>query len=166
MRQRIVKDRVLGVEPFPVKHVTIRQQLPQFLLMRRGPGFEERELALTRAAVQKMPTALQKQTSAPAETYARVRAVKLLFDHDVFPAQICERRAIQIVIAGLKARAFDVRRARVFVELFRHSSDLHHRDHVVEHILNTDSPRADRQPHSFEAFVIEQLYVLRIVILF
>src|SRR5262245_55607511 len=85
MRQRVVIDRVLRVEPFAVKDVTVRQQFPQLLPMRRGPGLEERELALARAAVEKMSPALQVQPAIPAEADAGVRAVELFLDHDVFP---------------------------------------------------------------------------------
>src|SRR5437867_2296665 len=78
------------------------------LAMAGGPGLEEREVPLPRAAREEMPPALQQQPAPGAEAEAGVGAVHLLLDDQMAADQGPEGDAVEILVPGLSPRALEV----------------------------------------------------------
>src|SRR3712207_6425209 len=82
VRQRVVEDRVPGVEPLAEHDVAAAERLPQLTLNGAGPSLQQPEVARARPAVEEVAAALEQQPAVLAEADGGVRAVQLLLDHD------------------------------------------------------------------------------------
>ena len=99
VRQAVVEDRVLGVEPFAVEDIAVPEPPPQPVLQARRPGLEQIEVPFPRTA----------REGVAAD--AGVGAVELLGDDEVPVAQVGQGHRLQVLIPSLQARALEVRGA-------------------------------------------------------
>ena len=83
--------------------------------MRRRLGFEKREVTLPASAQQKMPPALQQQVSVFIKGNGGIGTVELFLDDQMLACQLFDGLVVRN-ITDLKARTFNVPRARVFVD--------------------------------------------------
>ncbi len=114
--QAIIKDSVLGVEPFPVDNDTGPEHRHQSVGVGGGPSLAEIPMALAWSAGQVVAPALQKGSAIGPQAQPGVGAVKLLFDDHVPSPQRVQRHSGKIFIAGLQARPFQMWRARVLAD--------------------------------------------------
>src|SRR5262249_14923903 len=116
VRQAVVEDGVLGVEPLAIQGVAVTQRLAQRGGVRRRPPLEQVEVFLAVAADQEVAAALQEQLAARTEAQAGVGAVELLLDDEVPAADLGKRGAVEALVARLEARALQVGGARVLAD--------------------------------------------------
>ncbi|MCY1240146.1 hypothetical protein D9M72_529800 [compost metagenome] len=98
--------------------------------MRRGPVLEQVELPLARAAGQVVAARLQQQLARRGERHGRVGAIEFFLDDHVLAVQCRQRRLAVVGIAGLQARAFQMRSTRVLEQRNRRKRKGRERDHV------------------------------------
>ena len=84
--------------------------------MDAGPLLEQVEVLLAHSAGQEVATALQAEVTVRVERDRRVGPVKFLLDDQQTARQFAEGDAVEILVAGLQARALDVARAGVLVQ--------------------------------------------------
>ncbi|KEH11946.1 hypothetical protein GY15_24665 [Delftia sp. 670] len=119
VRQRVVEQRVLGIHPLAEHLVAVVQQGQQRTLVGLGPLLEEVELALAPAgplAVQVVAARLQQQLAVAGKAQRGVGAVELFLDDDVPAGQPLIGHGV-VLVAGLQARAAQVRRTGVLEDL-------------------------------------------------
>lgn len=100
VRQLVVEDRVLGVQPLTVDGEPAGA-LAQRSRVGARPALEQVPVLLSCAAGQDVSAALEAEPCVGVERDAGVRAIELLLDHAVPPAQRVERDLIEIGVAGL-----------------------------------------------------------------
>lgn len=116
VRQGVVVQRVLGVQPLAIHHIALVQQCHQRAFMGSGPLLVGIELALAPAhliGLQIVGTRLQQQTAVGAKAQRRIGAIELFLDHDMPAGQGFIGHGIGL-ITDLQPRATQMRRARIF----------------------------------------------------
>src|SRR5262249_54146159 len=117
MRQSIIEDRVLGIQPFAVQRQPIAEPARERRRVGAGPALEQIPVLLARAADEDVAAALQPQPRAGVERDPGIGAVELLLDDAEPAAQRVERDLLEVGIAGLQPRALEVPGARILVDL-------------------------------------------------
>jgi hypothetical protein len=107
---------MLGVEPFAIGDMSRAECLPERVSVAGGPGLEQAELPLARTAVEIMAAALQAKLARRGEADRTVAAVELLLNDQMASAEGFESDDRSVFIAGLQARALEMRRARILRE--------------------------------------------------
>src|SRR5665213_2851938 len=118
MREPVIENRVLSIEPLPIQHVATAQYGMQRGGVRLSPRLEEGEVALTRAADQEVAAALQQQPAVRPKADRGIGLVHLLLNHQMLPGQMTQRYALQILVARLETRSLNVVGAGIFADQF------------------------------------------------
>lgn len=113
MRQPVIPDAVLGIEPFAIQDVAVFQARQQTGLLGRGKALEEIELALAIAAMEVVPPRLQQQFAAGGEGDAGIGAIEFFLDHDVAVGQGRQGCLVVVGVAVLQTAASEVGRAGI-----------------------------------------------------
>jgi hypothetical protein len=86
VRQGVVVQRVLGIQPFAIHHIALVQQRHQRAFMGSGPLLVGVELTLAPAhliGLQIVAARLQQQAAVGTKAQRRIGAVELFLDHDM-----------------------------------------------------------------------------------
>src|SRR5262245_23157137 len=113
MRQLVVKDGVLGEEPFPEQNVSAAESVEEVAGVSARPLLEEVEMLFASAAGQVVAATLQEQRAVSIERQPCVRPVELLLDNEEPARDFGEGDTVKVLVARLQARTFQMTGARI-----------------------------------------------------